>query len=217
MAKLRVFLADDHAVVRAGLKTLINAEPDMEVVGEAKNGREAFEKLSATTADVAVLDVSMPELNGAQTTRRLRENQLKVKVIALTVHEDGGYLRELLSAGASGYVLKQTAADELIRAIRVVAEGGVYIDSRVANTLVSAYVDSSSGTPKDTTELSARETESMRLIAQGYTTKEVAFELGVSSKTIETYKIRAMSKLGLKNRVDLVRAAAERGWFLTGK
>ena len=212
MSKLRVFLADDHAVVRAGLKALINAEQDMEVVGEAANGEEALARIAAALAHVAVLDVSMPDLNGPATAQRLRVEHPQVKVLALTVHEDRGYLRELLSAGASGYVLKRTGADELIRAIRVVAGGEVFLDSRVARNLVGTFVEPKSGRQTHSA-LSDRETETMRLIAQGYVTKEVAATLGVSTKTVETIKARAMDKLGLRNRVDVVRAAAQRGWL----
>ena len=211
-AKLRVFLADDHGVLRAGLKTLINAEADMAVVGEASNGREAIQKVPAACPDVIVVDVSMPEMNGAEATRQLRTMHPKLRVLALTMHEDRGYLRQLLQAGASGYVLKRAAGDELIRAIRAVAAGETYIDSRVANNLVATFVNPV--TPRaSAAELSERELEVIRLIAQGYTIKEVAAQLNVSTKTIETYKIRSMEKLGLRNRVDLVQTAVELGWL----
>lgn len=212
MAKLRIFLADDHAVVRAGLKALINAEADMEVIGEASNGQQAVDRIKPHPPDVAVLDVSMPDLNGAQTTQLLRQEHPGLKILALTVHEDRGYLRELLAMGASGYVLKRAGAEELIRAIRVVAGGQVFIDSRVARNLVGTFVETKAG-QLPTADLTERQTEVMRLIAQGYTTKEVAADLGVSTKTIESYKARSMEKLGLRTRVDIVRAAAQRGWL----
>lgn len=216
MRRLQIFLADDHAVVRAGLKTLINAESDMEVVGEARNGREAFERIVAAPPDVAVLDVSMPELTGAQVTEKLHKTHPKVRVLALTVHEDRGYLRQLLQAGAAGYVLKRAAGDELIRAIRAVARGETYIDSHVAGNLVSTFVDPRTRSAATGADLSERETQVIRLIAQGFTNKEVGVQLRVSSKTVETYKTRSMEKLGLRGRVDLVQAAAERGWLRAG-
>ena len=136
MAELRVFLADDHAVVREGLKALINAQPGMAVVGEAADGLDACERVPALRPDVVVMDVSMPGLTGSQATERLRRECPEVKVLALTVHEDKGYIRQLLAAGAAGYVLKRAAAEELIHAIRVVAAGGVYLDPTVAGKVV---------------------------------------------------------------------------------
>lgn len=212
MPKLRIFLADDHAVVRAGLKSMVSAEPDMEVVGEATNGREALDRIAFAAPDIAILDVTMPELNGAEVSRLLRQAHSRVRVLALTVHEDRGYLRQLLQAGASGYVLKRAAGDELIRAIRAVASGETYIDSRVAGSLVSTFVDPKAAVVPGA-DLSERETEVIRLIAQGFTNKEVGARLSVSAKTIETYKMRAMEKLGLRGRVDLIRTAVERGWL----
>ena len=213
MGRLRIFLADDHAVVRAGLKSLINAERDMEVVGEATNGKEAVDKIGAAPPEVAVLDVAMPGLTGPQVTEKLRQTCPKVRVLALTVHEDRSYLHQLLQAGAAGYVLKRAAGDELIRAIRAVAAGETYIDSRVARNLVSAFVDPKTRRAAACADLSERELEVIRLIAQGFTNKEVAGQLGVSAKTIETYKTRSMEKLGLRGRVDLVQTAVERGWL----
>jgi DNA-binding NarL/FixJ family response regulator len=213
MLKLRIFLADDHPVVRAGLKALIDAEPDMKVVGEAANGREAVERIERDPPDVAVLDISMPELTGAQATVQVRASHPGLKVLALTVHEDRAYLRQLLQAGAAGYVLKRAAGDDLIRAIRAVAAGGTYLDTRVAGNLVSTFVDPQPVPPPGNVALSARETEVIRLIARGFTNKEVGAQLGVSAKTIETHKMRSMEKLGLRGRVDLVQSALERGWL----
>lgn len=213
MRKLRVFLADDHPVVRAGLKALIDDESDMEVVGEAKNGREAFDRIDLKPPDIVVLDVTMPEMTGAQVTEKLRQKHPGLRVLALTVHEDRSYLRQLLQAGAAGYVLKRAASDELIRAIRAVAAGETYIDSRVAGNLVNTFVDPKAAVAAPGADLSEREAEVIRLIAQGFTNKEVGAQLGVSAKTIETYKTRSMEKLGLRGRVELVQAAVERGWL----
>jgi DNA-binding NarL/FixJ family response regulator len=213
MAKLHILLADDHAVVREGLKRLIDGEGDMRVIGEASDGGEAIERAVQLCPDVAVMDVSMGNMNGAHATRRIRALCPATRVLALTVHEDTSYLRELLDAGASGYVLKRAAADELIRAIRAVASGGVYVDPRIAGKLVNTFATTkgSSGTP--IADLSERENAVLRLIAQGYTNKEIASQLNLSVKTVETYKSRSMEKLGLRSRVDIVRAASERGWL----
>lgn len=217
MRKLKVFLADDHPVVRAGLKALIDDESDMEVVGEAKNGREAFERIDLKPPDVVVIDISMPEMTGAQVTEKLRQKHPGLRVLALTVHEERSYLRQILHAGAAGYVLKRAASDELIRAIRAVAAGETYIDSRVAGNLVTTFVGPKAAVTAPGAELSERETEVIRLIAQGFTNKEVGATLGVSAKTVETYKTRSMIKLGLRGRVELVQAAVERGWLLVRK
>src|SRR6476661_901406 len=159
MSELRVFLVDDHAVVREGLKTLINAQPGMAVVGEAADGRLACERVAALGPDVAVLDVSMPGLTGCQATERLRRECPLVKVLALTVHEDKGYIRQLLAAGAAGYMLKRAAPEELIHAIRVVAAGGVYLDPNMAGEVVGGFVrrDPAGGAPTAGAALSERE------------------------------------------------------------
>ncbi len=217
MGKLRIFLADDHAVVREGLKSLVNAQPDMEVVGEAGDGRLTWKRAKQLQPDVVVMDISMPELNGVQATERLKEDCPEVRVLALTVHEDASYLRQLLQAGASGYVLKRGAAEELIHAIRIVAAGGVYLDPSLAGRVVSRYIgrqapDGSS----QRGDLSERETEVLRLIAMGYSNKEIAAQLGISVRTVETYKTRLMVKLDLRSRADIVRYALHQGWLQDG-
>jgi DNA-binding NarL/FixJ family response regulator len=214
MTKIRVFLADDHAVVREGLKALINAQPDMDVTGEADDGQGACEQVARLRPDVVVLDVSMPGLSGAQAAERLRQECPQVKVLALTVHEDRGYLRQLLEAGAAGYVLKRAAAEELIRAIRAVAGGGVYLDPALAGAVVGGFVRKppAKGGPEGA-ELSEREEEVVRLVAAGHSNKEVAARLELSVKTVETYKARSLEKLGLHSRADLVRYALQRGWL----
>lgn len=215
MAKLHILLADDHAVVREGLKRLIDAEADMRVIGEASDGAEAIEKAVRLCPDVGVIDVSMGNVNGAEATRRIRTLCPNTRILALTVHEDTSYLRELLDAGAAGYVLKRAAADELIRAIRSVASGGVYVDPRIAGKLVNTFAPPKTSTHTATADLSERETAVLRLIAQGYTNKEIASQLGLSVKTVETYKSRSMEKLGLRSRVDIIRIAGARGWLTT--
>lgn len=217
MTKLQILLADDHAVVREGLKRLIEAQPDMKVIGEAADGREAVDKAVRLCPEVAVMDVSMGEVNGVEATRRVSALCPSTKILALTVHEDKSYLRELLDAGAVGYVLKRAAAEELVRAIRAVAAGGIYVDPRVAGKLLRSFVEPKTMLPDSMADLSERETAVMRLIAQGYTNKEIAAQLGVSVKTVETYKSRSMDKLGLRSRVDIVRIGTERGWLPAGK
>lgn len=213
MIKLNIFLADDHAVVREGLKRLIDAETDMAVIGEAADGHEAVERILALQPHVAVLDVSMPGLNGLEVARRLKDNATAVKVLVLTVHEDKSYCRELLEAGALGYMLKRAAAEELIQAIRTVAAGGVHVDPRVSDKLVGALFSQSEGNTGFAEKLSDRELAVLRLIAQGYSNKEIAAKLELSVKTIETYKARSMEKLQLRSRVDIVRHANQHGWL----
>jgi DNA-binding NarL/FixJ family response regulator len=213
MGRLQILLADDHAIVREGLKRLVESEADMRVVGEASDGAEAIEKTVHLCPDVVVMDVSMGNVNGAEATRRIRHQCPGTRVLALTVHEDTSYLRELLDAGAAGYVLKRAAADELIRAIRAVASGGVYVDPRIAGKLVNTFGTTRAASNTATADLSERETAVLRFIAQGYTNKEIASQLGLSVKTVETYKARSMEKLGLRSRVDIVRTATERGWL----
>jgi two-component system response regulator NreC len=212
--KLRILLADDHAVVREGLKSLINAQPDMEVVGEASNGLEVAEQVRDCYPNLVIMDISMPELNGAQATAQLMRDCPDIKVLALSVHEDASYLRQLLEAGAVGYVLKRSAADMLIQALRMVAAGGVYLDPLIASKVVGSLLGKTTvlGAPA-TAELSEREADVIRLIAQGYSNKEIAAQLGLSIKTVETYKSRAMEKLGLDSRVAIVRYALQRGWL----
>jgi DNA-binding NarL/FixJ family response regulator len=214
MDKLRIFLADDHVVVRAGLKTLVNAQPDMHVVGEASDGQAALEQTRDCAVEVMIMDVSMPHLNGAAATAQVRQQCPDIKVLALSVHEDTGYLRALLEAGASGYVLKRSAADTLIHAIRMVAAGGMYLDPAIAGKVVGTLLGKSVvvGDPV-AAELSERETDVVRLIAHGYSNKEIAAQLNLSVKTVETYKARAMEKIGLDSRVAIVRYALQRGWL----
>lgn len=214
MKRLNILLADDHAIVREGLKRLVEAESDMEVIGEAADGRDAVQKAMDLKPHVAVMDVSMGECGGAQATREIKGACPEVKVLALTVHEDNTYVHELLEAGASGYVLKRAAPAELIAAIRAIAAGGTYVDHRVAGKLVHTLIaPSPPGAVAGGAELSAREFDVMCLIARGYTNKEAGAELGISVKTVETYRARSMEKLGLRSRIDIVRVAAERGWL----
>lgn len=211
---LRIVLADDHAVVREGLKSLINGQPDMSVVGEASDGEAACRVTVALIPDVLVMDLSMPLLGGAEATARVRRECPSVKVLALTVHEERVYLTQLLRAGASGYVLKRAVAAELVRAVRTVASGGTYIDPAMAGSLVEGYLDGQDiATQPAHGPLSDREREVLMRIARGFSNKEIAAELELSVKTVETYKARVAEKLGLRSRVAIVRYAAEQGWL----
>lgn len=213
-AKIRVVLADDHPVVREGLKTLIDRHPQMEVAGEAADGKTACELVSKLQPDILVVDISMPHLTGTQAAEWIRREFPRVKVLALTVHEERSYLQQLLEAGAAGYVLKRSAAEELVRAIQVIHSGGMYLDPAVAGHVAGTYFGRGrKAKPGPTTELSAREADVARLIARGFTNKEICTMLDVSVKTVETYKARVLGKLKLSSRADIVQYAIEQGWL----
>jgi two-component system, NarL family, response regulator NreC len=212
--KLRILLADDHPILRQGLRVLIDSQPDMEVVAEATNGAETVEKARACSPDVVIMDIGMPETNGAEAAESLKHETPGTKILALTVHEDPGYLTQMLKAGASGYVLKRAAADELIEAIRAVAAGGRYLDpSLTARFAMNQFGRQEADAGQAHPPLSKREQDVMRLIAWGYTNKEIAAALRISVKTVETYKARLMVKLDLRSRVDIVRYALRQGWL----
>jgi two-component system, NarL family, response regulator NreC len=215
MKKIRVLIADDHAVLRAGLIKLLNAEADIEVAGEAGNGAEAILKTEELSPDVLLLDITMPGMGGIDVVRALKAKNLPVAVLILTMHEDEGYLREALKAGVLGYVPKKAADAELISAIRAVHRGEIYIYPSMAKSLVAEALHGSSAyseKPADTFEaLSKREREVLQLIAQGFTNQEIAGQLFISVKTVETYKARLMEKLSVSTRSELVRCALQHG------
>lgn len=213
MSKLRVFLTDDHPIVREGLRTLVNAQSDMEVVGEASDGSEALDRVPETQPDIVVMDVSMPRLNGVQATQHLRHSFPQAKILVLTVHEDRSYLRQFLEAGASGYVLKRAASHDLINALRAVAAGGTYLDPVVTEKLGKLVRRQSIQDALQGTDLSEREEEVIKFIAHGFSNKEIASRLAISIKTVETYKTRSLEKLGLRSRADIVRYALAQGWL----
>ncbi|PTY05745.1 DNA-binding response regulator [Opitutaceae bacterium EW11] len=210
---VRIFLADDHTLVRQGLMRLLQEEPGFEVVGEASDGREVVESVQTVRPDVVVVDISMPGQNGIRVAQQLRQTVPTAAILGLTVHEEKGYLREFFEAGAAGYLLKRSAAEDLVRAVRTVAAGGFYVDPHLPAKLISAFVHGREDVPGSYSDLSERETEVLRLIALGHSNKEVAAQLDVSVKTVETYKARAMEKLQLRSRVDIIAVAAERGWL----
>ena len=214
MAKLRILLADDHTVVRDGLKVLINAQPDMSVVSEADTGEGAWRLAQTEAADVIVMDLSLPDLSGARVTARIKHAYPQLKVLVLTAYEDKSYMRQLFEAGAAGYLLKRAAAQEVIGAIRTIAAGGLYIDPTLASKVVDSFVrQPAAGGRQQRGELSEREQEVLRLIAWGYSNKEIAARLDISVKTVETYKTRLMEKLDLRSRADIVRYAVRQVWL----
>ncbi|MHB0868580.1 MAG: response regulator [Chloroflexota bacterium] len=210
--KTSVFLADDHAVLRAGLKMLIDAQPDLQVVGEAEDGEEAIERITSLKPDLALMDVNMPRLDGLEALRRIKAACPQVRVLVLSMYDDEGYLRRALENGASGYILKKAADSELMAALRAVARGEVYVYPSLTHLLVNRYLGREESRPSlAVVELSERELEVVRLLAEGHTSEQVGQRLALSAKTVDTYKARVMEKLGLRSRVDLVRYALRHG------
>jgi len=213
MDKLRILLADDHQMFREGLGALVGSEPDMEVVGEADDGRAAVALAERLRPELVLMDVSMPSMNGLQATERIKQSCPQVKVLALTRHADDGYLRQLLKAGVAGYVLKRSGSDELLRAIRAVAAGQSYLDPSVASSVITDAVGRQAVGVDAGKELSRREEQILHLIARGYANKEIAARLDVSVKTVEMHKANAMRKLGMTSRIDIVSYAILQGWL----
>jgi len=216
MKPIRVVIADDHAVMRAGLRALLEAEADLKVVGEAEDGADCIDKVLELQPDVVLMDINMPRCNGLQALARLRELASDTRVLVLTMHDDANYLREVLASGGAGFVLKQAAGADLLTAIRTVQEGGVYLHPHHARIL--ADDEESAGALMVDREvearyrsLSKREAEVFKLIALGHRNSEIAERMFLSVKTIETYKARLMKKLDCNSRAALVRYALELG------
>jgi DNA-binding NarL/FixJ family response regulator len=214
MKKLRILLADDHKMVREGLRILLDSQPGMSVVGEAASGKEVLVKAGGLKPDVVVMDLSMPELNGLQATGLLRARYPAIKVVVLTAHEDESYLAQLCKAGAAGYVLKRSAGDALVQAISMAARGQVYFEPALAGKALARLATGPSASRETSNaQLSDREKEVLRRVAWGYSNKEAADQLNVSVKTIETYRVRIAEKLGLRSRAELVKYALRQGWL----
>jgi two-component system, NarL family, response regulator NreC len=212
--RLRILLADDHVTVRQGLKMLIDSQDDMTVVSEASDGTAAVEQARTVRPDVVVMDISMPGMNGLVATRTLKQIQPDSVIVILTRHGDDAYLQELLRAGADGYVLKQSAASELLQAIRATAVRGQYLDSALTARVTAGFLAKSGRKAQVTgVSVSERESEVLRLIAAGYSNKEIAAQLELSVKTVEVHKANAARKLGLKGRIDIVKYALLQGWL----
>jgi DNA-binding NarL/FixJ family response regulator len=206
---IKILIADDHGVVAEGLKHLIEAQADMRVVAIAADGREAVRVAREAQPDVVLMDLSMPELNGADAARAILERDPKCRVIVLSMYADREYVRRALRAGAAGYVVKRSAAKEVVEAIRAVFGGGRYLSPRVADVVIDDYADDKAADPLS--RLSAREREVLQLIAEGRTGAEIAQRLSLSQKTVETYRARLVEKLGIRDVAGLVRFAIQRG------
>ena len=206
---IRVLLAEDHQSVREGLRLVVNAQPDMEVIGEVGDGEAAVDAVTALKPDVVVLDLSMPGMSGVAAARAMKRSALPTAIVALTRHDDDAYVQELIEAGARAYVLKQSPSTELLRAIRVAVDGGLYLDAGLPPVDTARIRAAGATTPRAT----ERETEVLRLIARGHSNKDIAAALGISIKTVEVHKANAMRKLGLRGRTDVVRYAVMNGWL----
>lgn len=205
---IRIILVDDHTITREGLRSLIEKQSDMEVIGEAQDGRKAVELMRKLQPDIVITDISMPNLNGVDATRQIVHENPKVKVLALSIHSNRAFVADMLKAGASGYVLKECTFDELVEAIRTVINGGVYLSSKVAGVVVSDYVQHLARDAESPLGiLTERERQVLQLIGEGKNTKQIALELHVSTKTIEACRHKIMEKLDVHSIADLVKIA----------
>ena len=211
--KTRIVLADDHPIVLTGLRNLIESEPDFAVVGEAASGPEALKVIRDARPDIAIIDISMPGMSGIVLTRRLSEEAKDVKILMLTLHEDRAYLKQALDAGARGYVVKRSAAANLVSAVRSVIAGGIYIDPAIVSRVLSRSSTSDRAPMPEIRDLTDRETEVLKLSAHGLTNKEISHRLGVGVKSVETFKSRGLTKLEIQSRADLLRYASQVGWL----
>jgi len=213
MEAIRILIADDHAIVRSGLRVLLESMPDIEVAGEAGTGQETIDQVASLQPDVLLLDIAMPGMNGLEAARQIREQAPQVRIIVLTMYDDEAYLRQFLEVGAAGYVLKRAADTELVDAIRAVHRGESFIYPSLTGRLIDSYLKrpAAPGAPEGGAELSARETEVLRLVALGNTSQQIADQLYISINTVETHRAHIMEKLGLRGRAQLVRYAIANG------
>jgi DNA-binding NarL/FixJ family response regulator len=202
-----------HETVRQALRLLIDGQPDMQVIGEAGSGRLAVKETRALLPTVVVLDISMPDMGGVEAAREISATTPRVGIVALTRHSDEAYVQALLNAGASGYVLKQSASGELLNAVRAAAGGDKYLDAALANRVAGAFIARYTAGDTQPARVTDRETEVLRLAAIGHSNKEIAADLGLSVKTVEVHKANAMRKLKLRGRVDIVSYALAQGWL----
>ena len=209
---IRVLIADDHIIVRSGLRLLLEAEPDIEVVGEALEGGEALNLVEKHLPDVVLMDIAMPGMNGLEATRQIKASWPQVNVLVLTMHRSDEYFFEMLKAGASGYILKGAETSDLIHAVRVVGRGEVFLYPTIAQKLVKDYLNLVQWGEESGSSLSSREKEILRLLGEGYSTKEIAEELVISQSTVHTHRSNLMTKLGLSNRRELIQYARQRGF-----
>jgi len=211
MSPIRVLLADDHRILREGIRALIDDQEDMQVVGEAEDGLETVKKVAKLQPDVVVMDIAMPLLNGLEATRQIRRDFPQVKVLILTMHDNEEYIRQVLAAGALGYVLKDAAARDLLGAIRTVNQGEAVLSPAITRLVIEDYLRWGDIRPEDTTDgLTAREREVLQLIAEGYTNKEIAGIMSLSVKTIQSHRTNLMNKLDLHDRGELIKYAIQK-------
>lgn len=211
--KTRIVLADDHPIVLTGLRNLLESESDFTVVGEATSGPEALKLIREARPDIAIVDISMPGMSGIVLTRRLTEEAADIKILMLTLHEDRAYLRQALDVGARGYVVKRSAAENLVSAVRSVIAGGTYIDPGIVNRVLNRSPAGNRVSIRETRDLTDRETEVLKLSSLGLTNKEISYRIGVGVKSIETFKARGLAKLEIQSRADLLRYASQVGWL----
>ena len=208
---LRILIADDHGVIRAGLRALLSGLPELEVVGEAVDGRDTLRKAVELKPNIVIMDLSMPEMGGLEATRQLSQVSPNIRILILTVHEDESLLKEVIRAGAAGYIIKRAVEDELIHAIRVVARGDMYVHPSMTRALFSPPASSDEVKVFEVEALTAREIEVLRLLAKGYTNRQIAERLGISPRTAEGHRANLSGKLGLHSRVELVEYAQQHG------
>lgn len=214
MNKLKIMLVEDFQTVRDGIRLLLDSEADIEIVSEVDNGALAIAQVREVSPDIIVMDISMPELNGLKATQRIKKINSDIKIIILTRHKDTAYLQQLINAGVSGYVLKQSSSTELVQAIRAVSKGNSYIDPALTDKVFGGYTRKSTPLRGElNAELTERESEVLRQIAWGYSNKEIAHSLDLSVKTIEAHKANAMKKMNFFSRIDIVRYAMLQGWL----
>ena len=208
--KTRIMIADDHAIVRSGLKSIIKADPSLKLSGEATGGYEAIEMVNKTVPDILLLDISMPDLDGISVTKKLTAQYPDLKILILTIHEDNALLREAIKSGAAGYILKKAAEADLIAAIQLILSGDTYVDPSMVRELIVDQPEMENSTSKTLVDnLTPREIEVLKLLVRGYTNRQIGEELTISVRTVEGHRANLSGKLGLKNRVELVRYARE--------
>jgi two-component system response regulator NreC len=213
MPKIKIFLAEDHTIVRKGIRSLLDSQPDMEVVGEAANGREAVEQVEKLQPDIVLMDITMPELNGLEATHRIKKDFPHIRVLVLTMYTNEEYIHQLLQAGASGYLDKHTAPNELVLAIHAVNRGDPFLSPSISKTIIDEYLRQSGNAAYEDNyhKLSSREREVLQLLAEGCSYKDVAEKLHISEKTVGAHRANIMEKLNLNNSSELVKYAIRKG------
>jgi RNA polymerase sigma factor (sigma-70 family) len=209
MPEIRVLIVDDHAILRDGIRSLLEIQPEIRVVGEAANGREALEKARLLLPDVVLMDVAMPEMNGLEATRQIKALNPQIQILILTQHDDREYVEPLLQAGASGYVLKRSGGREVITAIRQVYESGAYLEPSIARQVIEGFTQKEAKAEDPLEKLTPRERQVFQLLVSGKSNKEIARELRISAKTISVHRSNLMAKLNVHNSIELVHFAAQ--------